>query len=115
MDPESIRQQLEWLRARREVTEELGVPALQRLVGVAQKGSGQSRTVRQFLLGLYNGPQWPMDLTALRGLDPDLQQDVVRVLLMDMAGPRLEVHEHIAQGEQVFRALWEREVRARGE
>ena len=60
-----------------------GVSALLRLVAAARQPTGQGHRLRRFLLGLYNGPEWPFDLTDLRNLDRDLQQDVLAVLQLD--------------------------------
>lgn len=56
-----------------EAMEEDARKALERLASIAHGDTGQSHKCRRFLLGLYNGSEWPMDLSLLRGLDPDLQ------------------------------------------
>lgn len=88
-----------------------GVPALHRLVEVANRNSGQSRHIRRFLLGLYNGSEWPFELNRLRALDRDLQVDALVVLRMDMT-PRQEVHHYIEDGNDVFLAWWAQERQA---
>jgi hypothetical protein len=93
---------------RRRQAEAEGVPALVRLVHVAQGGSGQCHHVRRFLLGLYNGPVWPFDLTRLRALDVELQDDALAVLRMDME-PRCEVHQRIEGGDLIFEEFWRTE------
>jgi len=97
----SVFDRIEEARRRQEETEVRGVPALERLVRVAHGNTGQSRDVRRFLLGLYNGYAWPFPLPALRGLDRELQADAVAVLEMDMT-PRVEVHQRIEHGTEVF-------------
>jgi len=82
-----------------------GVSALLRLVTVAQGDSGQCRYVRRFLLGLYNGAEWPFNLNSLRAIDSNLQDDALRVLQMDMT-PHREVHEYIKDGDALFREWW---------
>jgi hypothetical protein len=84
--------------------ERAGVDALGRLVPIAQGHTGQSGTVARFLLGLYNGRAFPFDLTGLRGLDGDLHDDCMAVLLMDRR-PRREVHRYIEDGGAVFADL----------
>lgn len=69
-----------------------GEPALARLVKVARGDHGQARRIRRFLLGLYNGETFKLDMTELRSLDSALQADVLAVLAMDMDGPSKEVH-----------------------
>lgn len=81
-----------------------GKAALDRLLAVAHGHSGQCRTVAAFLLGLYNGPEYRFDLTSLRGLDLELQRDCMAVLAMDYTA-KVEVHELIEGGSQVFLAL----------
>lgn len=59
--------------AESQAIEEGARKALERLASVAYDDTGQSHTCRRFLLGLYNGQEWPTNLSLLRGLDPDLQ------------------------------------------
>jgi len=88
--------------------EDDGVLALHRLAQIAQGESGQCRHVRRFLLGLYNGDKWPLDMTRLRALDGAIQNDVLAVLRMDMT-PRVEIHHRIEGGAELFRGWWHRE------
>ena len=92
----------------REQALEHGPAALARLVEVAQRDSGQAARVRRFLLALYNGPAWPLDLTELRGLDLELQRDALAVLALDWHGGQ-EVHQYVTDGDAVFREFWQRE------
>lgn len=101
----------EWMaanRERRRSLEAAGQPALERLVEHARGDTGQAHVVRRFLLGLYNGYSWPVDLTSLRELDQAIADDVVHVLAMDMA-PRCEVHQRIDDGEEIWSEFAERE------
>jgi len=66
--------------------------ALKRLWVIAQRDTGQARVVFRFLVGLYNGPRFPFDLTDLRLLDDAILNDVMAVLWMD-SRPQSEVHE----------------------
>lgn len=104
---QAAQQQYEEQRERalreREESEAEGVPALRRLVEVAQGDTDQPRHVRRFLLSLYNGKAWPLDPTELRALSLDLQADCRAVLRMDMT-PRCEIQRWIEDGE----SLWER-------
>lgn len=81
-----------------------GLAALQRLVPVAMNGTGQSRVIGRFLLGLYNGSGYPFDMTSLRLLDGELFDDCLAVLRLDNA-PEHEVHEYLKDGEAVFAEL----------
>lgn len=81
-----------------------GIPALDRLVEVARRDTGQSRVCGRFLLGLYNGGYYRFNLNDLRGLDTELLDDCLAVLRMD-ARPVREVHQLIEGGEAVFRSL----------
>jgi hypothetical protein len=63
--------------------------------------------VRRFLLGLYNGDAWPMNLNDLRGLDQPIQEDVLAVLAMDMS-PRREIHHYVEGAEALLRTWWRR-------
>lgn len=58
--------------------------ALKQLADAAESPTGQGRHVRLFLLGLFNGQEFPFDLTRLRVIDPDLQVAALRVQAFDM-------------------------------
>lgn len=81
-----------------------GLDALQRLVPIALRDTGQSRVVGRFLLGLYNGQGYPFDMTEFRLLDGALFDDCLAVLRMDY-NPEREVHEYLANGHEVFARL----------
>ena len=81
-----------------------GIEALHRLLPVAQRDTGQSRTVGLFLLSLYNGDAFPFPLTALRGLDSALWADCMALLRLDRR-PEQEVQEYIENGEAIWSQL----------
>ncbi|CAD5378987.1 conserved hypothetical protein [Pseudomonas sp. OF001] len=81
-----------------------GLAALERLVPVALRGTGQSSVIGRFLLGLYNGSEYRFDLTDFRLLDGELFDDCLALLRMDNM-PEREVHEYLADGEAVFAEL----------
>lgn len=81
-----------------------GEHALGRLVVTAVRPTGQGAVIGRFLLGLYDGPTYPFDLTELRGLDLPLFEDCMRVLMMDYS-PELEVHERVPNGTAIWREL----------
>lgn len=81
-----------------------GIEALHRLLPVATRDSGQSRTCGLFLLSLYNGEAFPFPLTALRGLDSALWVDCMALLRMDRR-PEQEVHEYIENGDAIWSQL----------
>ncbi|EIU6915705.1 hypothetical protein ABR147_001526 [Pseudomonas aeruginosa] len=83
-----------------------GNQALVRLAPIALQPTDQARTIGRFLLGLYNGEEFPFDLTELRGLDLDLFQDCLSVLVMDYS-PELEVHERVPNGNAIWQRLIE--------
>lgn len=85
---------------------EAGVQALARLVPVALRDTGQSRLVGRFLLGLYNGQDFPFNLTDLRNLDAGLFDDCIAVLRLDNV-PELEVQEYLPKGQMIFNQLRE--------
>ncbi|MDH4585612.1 hypothetical protein E8F20_27575 [Pseudomonas sp. BN415] len=85
---------------------EAGIAALQRLVPVARRDTGQSGVIGSFLLGLYNGPAFPFDLTRLRALDAGLFDDCVAVLCLDNC-PEMEVHEYLPNGDAIWAELRE--------
>lgn len=92
---------------RRGAIDTAGVQALHRLTPIALRDTGQSRVVGRFLLGLYNGEDFPFDLTDLRGLDLALFEDCMCVLLMDY-WPEKEVHERVQNGGAIWQQLIER-------
>lgn len=97
-------QRMQVMQHQRAAVQASGLPALCRLVIVAQRNSGQSGVVARFLLGLYDGRTYPFNLTELRGLDQELHSDCMAVLIMDWS-PEREVHEMIEGGHHIFQSL----------
>lgn len=95
-------EQLQEFEAKRPAIRKAGIEALGRLVPVAQRDTGQSAVIGRFLLGLYNGHDYPFVLTSLRGLDTALFDDCLSVLQLDYA-PEQEVHTYLHDGD----AIWE--------
>jgi hypothetical protein len=85
-----------------------GVAALQRLLERVKQNwhTGQSRRIVSFLAGLYNGTDYPFDLTQLRGVDRDIAEDCLALLALDTRGIR-EVHRYIDNGGAVWEAMIE--------
>lgn len=104
---EKLHSDLQQMLKQRNQSQAAGVAALQRLLPVAQRDTGQSGVVGRFLLGLYNGYAHPFALTDLRRLDAALHQDCLTVLAMD-ARPACEVHEYFSGGSRIWRELAER-------
>jgi hypothetical protein len=65
----------------------------------AHPTTGQSRRLVRFLAGVYNGQDYPFDLTELRGLHTRLANACVDYLNYDRLG-RKEVHKHLAHGDR---------------
>jgi hypothetical protein len=61
--------------------------------------SGQAGRLVRFLAGLYNGSDYPFDLTELRALDTRLANACLDYLNYDRLGKR-EVHRHLTGGEE---------------
>ena len=61
--------------------------------------SGQARRLVRFLAGVYNGSDYPFDLTDLRALDTRLANACLDYLNYDRLGKR-EVHRHLVGGEE---------------
>jgi len=78
---------------------------LKRLMEVADGDTGQSVRIARFLLGLYNGPAFPFDLTDLRAIDRSLKNDCLDVLAMDSKACEMEVHHYIEDGKARFEML----------
>lgn len=86
-----------------------GTEALQRLIEVAQRDTGQSEILRLLLLSLYNGDGFPLAPYRLRVLDRNLKEDVFEVLRMDLViHPKAEIHQVIPGTEHLWREwkLW---------
>lgn len=108
MSPKDYFAQMSRERSERPAIRTAGLEALQRLVPIAQRDSGQSRTIGRFLLGLYNGDAYPFNLVDLRGLDAHLFDDCIAVLRLDRQ-PEREVHEYFKNGDAIwagFRKRW---------
>lgn len=80
------------------------VEALKRLVDIAHRDHGQATKIRGFLLGLFNGYDFPYDLTNLRALDQKHFEDCMSVLRLDVRFMR-EIHNFISDGGKVFQKL----------
>ncbi len=59
-------------------------------------GTGGGSVVARVLLGLYNGPRFPLDLTELRRLDTDSLANALTVINMDSSRCRAEIHVVLA-------------------
>lgn len=66
-------------------------------------GSGQVERLVRFLAGLYNGSDFPFDLTDLRALDTKLANACLDYLNYDRLGKH-EVHRHLSGGERELHA-----------
>lgn len=91
-------------RLEQQLSHDDDIAALTRLLNVARRGTGQSGVVARFLLSLYNGDRFKVDLTDFRRLDSDLFDDCLRVLRMDNQ-PAMEVHCYFENGGQIFEKL----------
>lgn len=78
---------------------ERAMAALQKLIAVVQHhpGTGQTRRVIKFLAGLYNGNDYPFDLTDLRALDTELANACIDYLNYDRLA-KAEVNTHLPEG-----------------
>jgi hypothetical protein len=61
--------------------------------------TGQAGRLVRFLAGLYNGQDYPFDLTDLRALDTRLANACLDYLSYDRLGKQ-EVHRHLAGGDR---------------
>ncbi|WP_247394642.1 hypothetical protein [Ralstonia pseudosolanacearum] len=82
--------------------QDAGLDSLMALLAVAERDSGQSGVVARFLASLYNGADYPFDLTDLRRLDADLFEHCLAVLRLDQRA--VDVHGYVPDGE----ARWQR-------
>jgi hypothetical protein len=72
---------------------------LQIIVKAIEKnpGTGQTGRLVRFLAGVYNGNEFPFDLTDLRALDTELANASIDYLNCDRLG-KAEVHTHLPDG-----------------
>jgi len=61
--------------------------------------TGQASRLIRFLAGVYNGAEYPFDLTDLRALDTELANACLDYLNYDRLG-KTEVHRHLTGGER---------------
>ena len=73
----------------------------------AHPGTGQARRLVKFLAGVYNGEDYPFDLTELRALDTELANACLDYLNYDRLGKR-EVHKHLKNGDRDLHRWMER-------
>jgi hypothetical protein len=68
---------------------------LERIVKAIEEhpGTGQARRLVRFLAGVYNGSDFPFDLTDLRALDTELANACIDYLNYDRLS-KAEVHTH---------------------
>ncbi|QRF63233.1 hypothetical protein [Variovorax paradoxus] len=90
---------------KKDIFETQGEAALQRLFAASSRDAGQSRYVARFLLSLYNGERFPLDLKDLRAIDDALFEDCIAVLRMDARVARQELHLYIKDGGPGFEKL----------
>ena len=81
-------------------------PALQRIVKAIEDhpGTGQGIRLVRFLAGVYNGHDFPFDLTDLRALDADLATACIDYLNYDRLA-KAEVHTHLPGGGRQMQGL----------
>jgi len=88
------------------------IGSLVRLWNVTQKhdaGTSGARAAALVLLGLYNGPRFPFDLTDLRVLDSNNVRDALAVITGDATRCQREVHSwlNVITGRTDFGARFE--------
>jgi hypothetical protein len=80
--------------------------ALQRITNAIETnpGTGQSRRLVRFLAGVYNGSDFPFDLTDLRALDTELANACIDYLNYDRLA-KAEVHTHLPGGGKQMQSI----------
>lgn len=94
---------------------ERAMAGLQRIVQAIEQhpGTGQGRRLVRFLAGVYNGSDYPFDLTDLRALDTELANACIDYLNYDRLA-KAEVHRHLPDGgRQMERFIAERGIKPR--
>ena len=80
--------------------------ALTRIVKTVEQhpGTGQARRLVRFLAGVYNGSDYPFDLTDLRALDAELAIACIDYLNYDRLA-KAEVHTHLPGGGKQMQTI----------
>jgi hypothetical protein len=80
--------------------------ALERITHAIERnpGAGQSRRLVRFLAGVYNGRDFPFDLTDLRALDTELANACIDYLNYDRLA-KAEVHTHLPGGGRQMQTI----------
>lgn len=101
----------------------MNTDALIRLWNVTQRhdaGTSGARRAALVLLGLYNGPRFPFDLTELRAVDTDIMNDALAVICEDAKRCQREVHSWLNVltgrtdfGERFEHLAWKFRVKGR--
>jgi hypothetical protein len=80
--------------------------ALQLITTAIEKnpGTGQSRRLVRFLAGVYNGSDFPFDLTDLRAMDINLASACIDYLNYDRLA-KAEVHTHLPGGGKQMQSI----------
>jgi hypothetical protein len=83
--------------------------ALDVIVKAIERGpdTGQGRRLTRFLAGMYNGTDYPFDLTDLRCLDAELANACLDYLSYDRLG-KVEVHTHLPRRGDQMQSMLER-------
>lgn len=103
------RPRMEALSSDRRTVEQRASSALAKTVAHIEQhdGTGGARRLVKFIAGLYNGDDYPFDLTELRGLDVELQNACLDCLNYDRLGID-EVHTHLPGGDKQLHRWLER-------
>lgn len=83
--------------------------SLLRLIQVAKSDTGQSMTIRRFLLGLYDGYNFPFSLVELRGVDREILDDTMKVLYADATGV-FDDEIHVEADKKELFCVWSKEA-----
>jgi hypothetical protein len=74
------------------------------LFHLTEDDSGQAAVIARFLASLYNGKDFPFDMTELRDLDEDLLEHCLAVLRLD-SRHSIEIHRYFPDGEARWQAM----------
>jgi hypothetical protein len=77
---------------------------LRRVVEVARGHSGQSIRAASFLLSLYDGERFPLDLRDLRIVDEQIFNDCVAIIQLDH-GYQMNVARFFKNGDDLFEQI----------
>jgi hypothetical protein len=88
------------------ITKEQYAKAVVKFVGLALQPTSGGRVAAQVLLSAYNGMEFQLDLASMGNLDSD-NFETAMTIIRGRYDTWTEPHSLIANGDNIFRGLWD--------